>query len=145
MKEYCVDLDIAMELKINDFSQKTYFCWMNFTQLENDFGFVHHYISDGKEYHFQANYIDSDLPAKGHVYYAPTSDELLKELPHEVNGFHLRIEPVLNEEYIVGYWEEGYEDERRFDYYNDKKLTNALAKMWLYLKKEGLLNEVQRK
>ncbi len=139
MKEYCVDLEIAKELEKNRFPQESNFYYSRNNGQEDIKGNpIYDFSSiDGGKGRFD-RIIDPRL--RYEYYPAPTSDEILKELPHEINEFWLRIEPV-KDKYIVGYWEEGHEDERRFDYFEEKKLSNALAKMWLYLKKEGYIIE----
>ncbi len=118
MKEYCVDLEIAKKLKINGFPQDTFF-WYN------------------KEGYFKSRFTNN-LFRKG-SFSAPTSDEILKELPHEINGFIFRIERTKTE-FVTGYFELSHgDDEVRFGYFYNKNLSNALAKHWLYLKKEGYI------
>jgi len=113
MKEYCVDLELAKELKEAGFPQKS--VWSYFNEDSEDLAIV------GTE-------LDIAISA-------PCSDELLKELPIEVNGFIFRIERT-NTDYVLGYFEY---DEIRFGYFHNIKLSNALARMWLYLKKEGYI------
>ena len=119
MKEYCVDLELAKELKEAEFPQKSE-KWWNQTR----YGYE---LQRQKGYCYPLNYP------------APTSDELLNQLPawtdsgqvgilKEENSY--RITFFINDE--VNY-EDGYKE------FNDKKLSNALAKMWLYLKKEGYI------
>ena len=116
MKEYCVDLEIAKELKENGFPQsKT-------SSL--------YYIND-KEGKYYTNYPDT-IERKLKFYidkiiHLPTSDEILKELPTGT-----RIKKIDN-----GYFVKTYP----YDFIFKEKLSNALAKMWLYLKKEGYIIE----
>ena len=82
------------------------------------------------------------------VYSAPFSDELLKELPGQIKDsdfdyyYHLNIErsSIYNEMYFISY---GITNQNRawMKYYNtdDKKLSKAIGKMWLLLKKEGYI------
>ncbi len=138
MKQYCVDLEIAKELKINGFPQKiNRFCWVH--------GWTESLV--GKEEHYSIGYnIKSDV-YEIERFFAPISDELLKELPHEVNGSWLLITPV-GKGYEVGYWEGEWNKEatendpltrKIYEHYLDKKLSNALSNLWLYLKKEGYI------
>ena len=131
MKDFCVDLEIAKELKKEGFPQESENWW-----LEN--------INSGK-----IEFNITQYPTGSKTYYAPTSDEILKELPHKLNGSWLRITPV-GKGYEVGYWEHEWNKEESqndvetrkiYEHYLDKKLSNALSNLWLYLKKEGLLNE----
>lgn len=134
MKEFCVDLEIAEELEKNNFPQ-TIYGW-----------YKPNY--DGRDRKPELLEVLARGTSKSsfnnltyyRLTYAPTSDEILKELPVEINGFNFRIERT-DTDFVIAYLELGYEDEVRFGYFHDKKLVNALAKMWLYLKKEGLLNE----
>lgn len=133
MKQYCVNLKLAKELKENGFPQKSHFLW-------NMSNYGYYFCN-------KQGYIDyspqEDL-------YAPTSDELLKELPNTISNkdnpsckYYLRI--IKNEIFEVSY---GYEDydgwiipyDYNIENREDKKLSNALAKLWIYLKKEGYLN-----
>lgn len=138
MKECCVDLEIAKELKENGFPQNTILQWRFYDgSVENSF------------------LITSRASGFGHglICHAPTSDEILKALPIIIrdnynNDFSLRIDQTCdNGEKNVTYW--SYESLNNFDdsefildnkMCNDKKLPNALAKMWLYVKKEGYIN-----
>jgi len=130
MKEYCVDLEIAKELKENEFPQNTFFIW-----------------SKDREGDLITKKIFGN-PYSEECTNAPTSDEILKELPNNIKDpnfhyfYHLKIEksPIHDEMYLISYgitnqdraWMEQY-------HIDDKKLSNALAKMWLYLKKEGYI------
>ena len=138
MKQYCVDLEIAKELKKNGFPQEICFYYSRSNGQEDikgnptyDFSSVH-----GGKGIFDKIY---DTRLRYEYCPAPTTDEILKELPHEINGFIFRIERTENE-FIVGYFELSHgDDEVRFGYFYDKKLCNALAKLWLYIKKEGYI------
>ena len=124
MKEYCVDYEIAEKLNENGFPQTT-FC---------------SYDINGTFWH-----------GCDEEYSAPNSDEILKELPVVLKNkdrdfyYHSHIERIEDENkeyYEISY---GY-----FSYgewvipiilpmkvISEEKLSNALAKMWLYLKKES--------
>lgn len=69
----------------------------------------------------------------------PNTDELLEELPKILNGFEFRITGLIGDMWDVSYWEIGHKDERIFENFMNKLLPEALAQMWLHLKKEGLL------
>ena len=160
MKKSCVDLKLAKELKNNGFPQNTYFyhcpgevsigyegeneLYDDDTWSFVDFDPTSEYIDwFSDDYDFKsdkgwADYKMREKYLKSISCSAPTSDELLKELPVEVNGFNFRIERTKTD-FIVAYFELGYEDEVRLGYYYDKELSNALAKMWLHLKKKGYI------
>jgi len=131
MKEYCVDLEIAKELKENGFLQDTYFCW------EED------YLDGAGQPAIILSKDKNRFPKNEADYYlAPTIDEILKELPFDMcEGVGLNIWRTSdNGEYNVSYidWDQ---DDHNYDIdnirKNDKKLANALAKLWLHFKKEG--------
>jgi len=122
MNEYCVDLKVAKQLKETGFPQTSVF------RCQCARGGV-------KESILLAENPDQSLINQ---YCLPCSDEVLKELPHQINGFWLRID-CNDRSYSVGYWESGYEDERIFEHFSDLKLANALALLWIYLKKEGYI------
>lgn len=142
MKEYCVDLEIAKELKQNGFHQNGNHYWHVYKE-KDIFSLKPFYLLDHKP-------IDSGL---AYDYFAPITDELIKELPREIKDlnfeyyYHLKIEqsPIHDERFLVSYgitnqdraWMQQYHTE-------DKKLSNALALMWTLLKKEGYIHEVQR-
>ena len=79
---------------------------------------------------------------------APTSDEILKELPQEIrDAYELSIDRSEGL-YYVYYWRWSPYDSEKESFgagefgrqeIKDKKLSNALAKIWLYLKKEGYI------
>jgi len=75
-----------------------------------------------------------------HNFYAPTTDELLEELPYRINyqshWGYLSIDKTNTPEYIVGYRGEGHKTLWAKEI---GTLPEALARMWLWLKKEGLL------
>lgn len=100
MKNYCVDLEIAKELKDNGFPQNSYF-WWNKTRCSIT---------------------------------APTSDEILKELPKEIKTKRDCYRIDIGYDIVKKVWYCGI-----CEFFEDKKLSNALAKMWLYLKKEGYI------
>lgn len=142
MKEYCVDFEIAKELKENGFPQNTIYYW--------------HDIHGYPEFEdFRANdYTDLSCCS------APTSDEILKELPKYINNFgkllldftqymhrDYMVEnnyPLINNElsiqlvqgHFVYYGNRNGDPQTTKTFYDDK-LSHALAKTWLHLKKEG--------
>lgn len=143
MKEYCVDLELAKELKENGFPQNTYNEWSYVKALSNNkVGYEWVWVF-GKEMNRKCLKCIS----------APISDEILKELPNEISVSTINS---FNEYYLrIDGWDDGGES---FDVYyenyhelsvpepiltergiNCKKLQNGLAKMWLYLKKGGYL------
>lgn len=133
MKKYCVDLEIARELKENGFPQKGYYWW---------------HCYKGKDFCIEQNTIqyreNEQIPCDSGLaidYVAPTSDELLEHLPAEckIKGYRAYLDILCYPDfYQVRYYIVG----NKFDLnYCEPKLSNALAKMCIYLKKEGYINE----
>ena len=120
MKEYCVDLEIAKELKENGFPQKTEYYWN---------------LYQGKFQLLNPSYAEDEWMFKEVDYSAPTTDEILKELPAKLNKKELQLIKGSKDSFMVIY-EYGTEN---LPGQLDKKPCNALAKMWLYLKKEGYI------
>jgi hypothetical protein len=70
--------------------------------------------------------------------YAPTSDELLEELPYNINlkGWNKYFSISKTDvQYYVSYMGGGSDNLCE----SNKSLPEALAQMWLYLRKEGLI------
>ena len=134
MKEYCVDLEIAKKLKENGFPQKGYFWWHCYKS--SDFCIEQNTIQYRQNEQIPC---DSGLAID---YIAPTSDEILKELPKKLFGCHLEIDRTDVANY-VWYVPIGTDiDQRPKDFVAgsmDEKIANALAQKWLYLKKEGYI------
>lgn len=148
MKNYSVDLDIAKELKDNGFPQKSFNEWVYVKALSNNKKGYTYIWNFGRALHEKVKKTIS----------APISDEILKELPKKIhfNNYLLNVE--IKSELRQGapksgnieeFWEIFYDITYRCYYHgdsffnneiiNDKKLSNALAKTWLYLKKNGYL------
>ena len=129
MKEFCVDLELAKELKENDFPQKPGFSWWEYIST----------VSKTKNidvfYDFPHWTVAKDVDI---LCFAPTSDELLKELPEGISI----TKCLKNKSYLVSKLEPNISkriNEKVYKGFQDEKLPNALAKMWLYLKKEGYI------
>lgn len=140
MKEFCVDLEIAKELKKEGFSQKGNFFYHNINNKyqilsKEDFQMINPIIIGGE-------------------YNAPTSDEILKELPKFVESEEYELNIIQrNIEKGTFEFEENGNNKNKFEIFygvfggevmktpefENKKLSNAVAKMWLYLKKEGYI------
>lgn len=123
MKNYCVDLEIAKLLTENNFPQNTFLRYQIDTlgevELETTEFAVHDHVIE--------------------VYPAPTSDELLKELPKVKDygvGSLLWLTITHNtRSFVVTY---SASDGNQVDNIaSDEKLANALAKIYLELKKEN--------
>lgn len=132
MDNYVVDLEIAKELKKEGFPQEGLWWW----QFTYEIKYTPR-VKSGKY-----------VPMGFKNCIAPISDEILKELP-------LHLEKKDNF-YWLNISREAYDANSKRSYYEisydnwenkcldaicieDDKLSNALAKMWLYLKKEGYI------
>lgn len=129
MNNYSVDLEIAKELKVKGFPQTSYLIyatptWENGAYRVKGIPFIKHEI---KELQFS-----DDISA-------PISDEILKELPTilelEESLFFLGINC------LEGGYNAYYQTNCAAELIEifDTKLSNALAQVWLYLKKEGYI------
>lgn len=120
MKEYCIDLKIAKELKENGFPQESNFYYR---PMANNL--------------YVCTYKNEDT-IEICDYSAFTSDEILRELPGTIDietntpikGFVLSI-TYDDREFMVNYG--------AYKIIHSKKLSNALAIMWICLKKEGYI------
>ena len=133
MKEYCVDLEIAKELKENGFPQNCHF-WHGY----NTCNCLNIYC-----------YVPNVFYEK--ICSAPISDEILKELPDVIKWKKelwteeatLKIERlfdnICNEIEHVTYYTDFSDDAVTDEFNSDRKLSNSLARLWLYLKKEGYI------
>lgn len=78
---------------------------------------------------------------------SPTADEILDQLPDLITKdgreYELEIGKGKIKWGVVYNWEK-YDEQRYLLHATGNCLADAAAKMWLYLKKEGLLNEVLR-
>lgn len=130
MKEYCTDLEIAKELEKNKFPYKSSFEYQ-VTQFTGDGEYV--------DIVYNGNGIITPTSDCTYTVYAQTSDEILKELPPIFGPYQLTIAKCFI------YYQVSYKDDNDGEIMNDsalfddKKLSNALAKLWLYLKKEGYI------
>ena len=180
MKEYCVDLEIAKELKKNGFPQNSIYNHINSSYNTGMEGESIYWLCDNKwsvldfapnsEYHDTGKVTKEDglIPDfcnfrdyrstdqyknyRKHaiqkieqllVYSAPITDEILKELPSDINGYVLEIIRYENETIEADYirylqHEEGKEyliKSHKLFY----KLSDCLGELWIDLKKEGYI------
>lgn len=162
MKEYCVDLEIAKELKENGFPQETYFYhtpgrfqygWDGDYELYDDGSWsivnynpieYNNWLKDKDAMKTDNDYFiteEREKELKSQVCSAPTSDEMLKELPKTISHFGcLTIMEGMEYNWTVCYLSNGEYTHKSINE-NDNKLSNALAKMWLSLKKKGYIRE----
>jgi len=137
MKEYCVDLELAKELKENGFPQDSEFYWNLHKAGGSAFPLDDNLNKKLASYKEKIG-IDGVCYA---TYSAPTSDELLKELPKEINDYILEIvryeDGTIEADYCRNLWrseDTEYLIQSKKLFY---KLSNALGILWLDLKKEG--------
>ena len=126
MKDFCVDLQLAKELKENGFPQKCNFSWV---MIGNALGglVMGLKLTTYKPFHAETS--------------APISDEILKELPKKIltspgESWFVIIKDNENNWQI--YYEVACTKNLSFRII-DKKLSNCAGKAWLYLKKEGYI------
>ncbi len=143
MKEYCVDLEIAKELKENGFPQINGQYYINLRTDE----FKDLVIEPARWIEEFCSIDTQEELDYQKLLLMPTDYEILKQLPKKLFGCHLEIDRTDIAHYIW-YVPIGTDiDQRPKDFVSgsmDEKLVNALGQKWLYLKKERLLNEVQR-
>ncbi len=152
MKEYCVDLKIAKELKENGFPQDSEFYFMR--QDAGTIDTKNGGLSNRKPWALSGIVSKKDkedfLENFGHkdkwmgiqpesFLSAPLPGEILKELPKSiVNGIYwMFIIKDFDNNFQV-YYENTYINELKFRIIN-KKLSNCLALAWLHLKKLGYI------
>lgn len=123
MKDYCVDLKIARELKENGFSQNSFFCWYKYNTNDISICSKPMVVNETRK-----------------ICSAPISDEILKELPNEIMGYILEIirydDGTIEADYTRNLQ---YEDTIEYLIKSGKlfyKLSNCLAELWMDLKKK---------
>ena len=126
LKDICIDLKIAKQLKEKGFKQDSLLYW--------------HYTNYKKWSIFTKPYaIDSDKKLEDGFISAPTAEEILKELPKNFDKKYLGIAPSLNNNAYGVYY---MKSDQSIEVMKESgKLCNALAKMWLFLKDNNLLKE----
>ena len=124
LESHVVSLEIARELKGAGWEKETEFWWV---------------ITLTSNWHISMGKPDEGwcILNKGNYFAAPLATEILEELPYRIKGqYGLRIYKFTEYNCQVCYWD--LDGNLKHDEF-DKFLPNALAKMWLYLKKENLL------
>jgi hypothetical protein len=129
MEKITTSSELSKELKENGFKQNSFFWWTNELDSESG-GFINELINIHAFEYDKLNDIS-----------APTAEELLEELPEivwkkeKIYKIPYRLIIHKGEKYYVNY----EADKSLHKGFLEEKLCNALAKMWLYLKKKGLL------
>jgi len=130
MEKHCVSLGIAKQLKEAGWNKDAVHYWVKergLWRLENE----KHYINGCSITKFI-----NDFPERCP---APLATEILEELPRFLGNsglYELTITHKNYGKYCVSYYDDGNESSYSEEQF-DESLPNALAKMWLYLKKEG--------
>ena len=131
IENHVVSLELAKQLKEVGYPQESLFYWKNYRGVREDAWELSQKNDPGLLSFSQ--------------YAAPLASELGEELPDQIErhgGFYDLIIVKL----ASGMWGVGYEltmpdagDNKQLIKLGTHSLSNALAKMWLYLKSEGLL------
>lgn len=131
-KEQVCSLELSKQLKEAGYPQEGLFWWV-FPESESRpmLFFGHRDNAFNKSNH-------------GNIIVASTVAELLDKFPHYIETddklYVLRCMKKRKAGYIIQYADYRIEtDDKELNYTDAITLSNALAKMWLYLKKEGLL------
>jgi hypothetical protein len=124
MDNITVDFELAKKLKKAGYKQESVFHWLRYKQIK--LSKLVWAMDDG------------DIFLSDSQYSAPTTDELLEMLPHFFHQYELTIVKSKNK-YTVSYFDLGDCEHYLNMIFVEEKLCNALAKMYLYLKKEGLI------
>ena len=142
LTDICVSLELAKELKENGFKQDCLFSWVVDVGKGKD-PYVVYTETLKAAFEISPKYGLREFKWIA----APTASELGEVLPNFVymclsgGGRHgERVGYVVGENFHARLLDEKYPKERdNMNSFNDKNLANAMAKMWLYLNKEGLL------
>jgi len=140
MDKHCVSLEIAKQLKEVGWKKETEFWWV-YNKLRDEHKICYG-LSDCCKNHSES----------WEYYHAPLATEILEELPKKDDSDNLarwrfEIELTKGGMYYCRYDSidgreipdnSKEENEDKWVLINDKSLPNALAKMWLYLRKEKL-------
>jgi len=124
MEKHCVSLEIAKELKEARWTKETEFWWL-LGGYEGDSGNKYWVVNKKYLAVMTKKQVKLNEGLGYKCYPAPLATEILEELPD------LRISKGDNTYLVI--------DDEGSSLEVDKSLPNALAKMWLYLKKKGLL------
>jgi len=128
MEKHCVSLEIAKQLKEAGFKKETEFWWVmpNFLDTNKEFRIA---LKDNAVY--QALNFGGLLKEQIIAFYpAPLATEILEELPVGYYATRLldkddKFYKCINSDFTKDF--------------NGDNLADALAKMWLYLKKEKII------
>lgn len=134
IEKHVVSLELAKQLKEAGYPQDGIFWWCGYYDTEDDEVIWNVKFSHGKP------------TAPRYVYPAPLASELGEELPAYIEQPQSNIAFRLNtlkrpDHWFVGYTnpEWCYLGKNKDGFVNAETESDARAKMWLYLKSEGLL------
>lgn len=117
MHPYTTSQELAEKLKAAGFPQNTQYNWSRPLYRGGEFK-LHHRVQ-----------VETREVKERHA--APIAEELLAELPKELDGTELEIHPL-----VGGKWGVGYQE--HFGAI-DKSLSNSLAQLYLWLAEHGYL------
>ena len=137
LEDIVISLELAKKLKKAGFKQEGLFWW-----IEKGCPIR----TSKKEYSQRTGFVYDDNYFVKHdgcileaICSAPTTEEILKGLPKHFSRQYLGIAPSLNNNAYGVYYMDSSQNITII--HEDKKLTNALAKMWIYLKENNLLGD----
>ena len=140
MDKHCVSLEIAKQLKEAGWKEPTIHQWS-----DNYYG-VLTFGKPAENFKGEYRIVDSPVMLDDTEYPAPFATEILEELPFIITDSENRSYLLTIERIEGNYWIRliAMDNAQRYFGAVDKSFTNALAKMWLYLRKEGKLNEREK-
>lgn len=137
MNKHVVSLDLAKQLKEAGYPQESEFCWYSHRHPNINGGKFYDTLEWGHAY--EGDYDTYNLLAA-----APLANELLEQLPYYIEqgtGYYLNCTKAGEGMYICFYRADNDEHTpvMNMKSFGGGSLPDALAEMWLYLKKENLL------
>jgi len=147
--EHCVSFELAKQLKKAEYPQETEFYWCDKFPLVSSAPIIIDKITrekrktgnGGGAIYFEKLAVDALM---NNIYPAPLATEVLEELPRFIgnSNYELTIVHKSYGNYCVSFYDDGTESSYSEEQF-DRSLPDALARMWLYLKKEELLKEAK--
>jgi len=131
MDKHCVSLEISKDLKEAGWKEPTIYQWS-----DNYYG-VLTFGKPAENFKGEYRIVDTPVMLDDTEYPAPLATEILEELPKTILKDNCRA--VLEIRLHENTNDVCYYHPHTFTAETDKSLPNALALMWLYLKKNNLL------
>lgn len=122
MKQHVVSLELAKQLKEAGYPNNTLWYWA--VEMYN--GYETDRWSLAPTEHLLEEHVKCP---------APLTDEILAQLPHNIKI--VRLHDATNQAHKVGWFSVWLSKHPNSPVEKNKSLPDALAKMWLYLKKDG--------